>query len=70
MTITHLRQQAEDIRKGIYERGASGERVNFHTAVTMLSREVCAIAWQPGYREEALSILAELQCSRSADQNA
>ena len=64
MSIQELKDKADAIRRGEYEKFAHDERVNFYTAVAMLAREVRAIAWQPGYKEEALAIIAQLQADR------
>jgi hypothetical protein len=66
MDITELKARVEAIQRGEYEHFAFDPRVDYHTAVMMLSREVQSIAWQAGYKEEAQELIAQLKRVMSA----
>lgn len=66
MLITELKQQADAIKRGDYEKWAFDERVDRATAIAILEQQVKAIAWQPGYKEEAYQIIADLKASFAA----
>jgi len=62
VTISELKEKAAAIRRGEYEHCAVDERVNLIVAVADLAGKVSAVTWEPGDKEKAFAILADLQC--------